>query len=72
MNEAYLMDLYIDPEHRGKGAGHLMMQHLIADCRRKNLYRLSWITVPEVEYNRRFYEKYAPGRSWERYCVYTT
>lgn len=70
-DEAYLMDLYIDPDHRGRGAGHLLMQHILEDCRSKALYRLFWITVPGVEYNRRFYEKYAQGRSWDRYFVYT-
>ncbi len=71
LDEAYLMDLYVDPAHRGHGAGHLLMQHVIEDCRRKGLYRLFWITVPGVEYNRRFYEKYAQGRSWDRYFVVT-
>jgi GNAT superfamily N-acetyltransferase len=69
IKEAYLMDLYVDKNHRGQGGGRMLMEHLIEVCKRKNISRLSWITVPEVIYNERFYESYAPKRLWDRYVI---
>lgn len=70
-NEAYLMDFFVDPDHRGKGGGRMLIEHVIAECKSKGFSRLIWITVPGVEYNEKFYSKYAKRRSWDRYVVMT-
>lgn len=69
MTEAYLMDLYVDPANRGNGAGTILLDHVLAECRDRGYSKMIWITVPGVEYNERFYAKFATRRNWDRYVV---
>jgi GNAT superfamily N-acetyltransferase len=71
VDEAYLMDLYVDQAHRGHGGGAMLVEHVIAYCKSKGFSRLTWITAPDVEYNKKFYTKFAEHRSWDRYIVDT-
>lgn len=38
----YLEDLYVEPEHRGKGIGKALLQHLAKRCLEEGLTRLQW------------------------------
>ena len=65
----YLEDLYISPDHRGKGAGKAMLKHLAGiavsnDCGRFEWSVLDWNT-PSIE----FYDKLgaSPQPEWLRY-----
>jgi RimJ/RimL family protein N-acetyltransferase len=65
----YLEDLYVSPEHRGKGAGKAMLRHLArvavdSDCGRFEWSVLDWNT-PSIA----FYESLGaqPQKEWIRY-----
>ena len=38
----YIEDLYVKPEHRGKGHGKALMEFLIAKARKEGLGRMEW------------------------------
>jgi GNAT superfamily N-acetyltransferase len=38
----YLEDLFVDPEHRGKGLGKSMLKHLAGICMAEGLTRFQW------------------------------
>ena len=65
----YLEDLYVSPEHRGKGAGKALLSHLAKiavdnDCGRFEWSVLDWNT-PSIE----FYDSLGakPQSEWIRY-----
>ena len=41
----YLEDLFVRPEHRGRGIGRSLLQKLAARCRAENLARLEWAVL---------------------------
>ena len=38
----YVEDLYVEPDHRGKGIGKSLIGHLAGRCRQESLPRLEW------------------------------
>lgn len=38
----YLEDLYVRPQHRGRGLGHALLAALAAECERHGYARLEW------------------------------
>jgi len=54
----YLEDIIITEQHRGKGAGTLLMNALIADAREKQFCGISWQVLDWNEPAIGFYRKY--------------
>jgi GNAT superfamily N-acetyltransferase len=51
----YLEDLYVRPEHRGKGLGKALLRHLARRCLDEGLARLEWWVLDWNEPSIRFY-----------------
>lgn len=68
-NGLYLEDLYISPEHRGTGAGKLMLKHLAREACAKECGRFEWSVLDWNEPAIRFYESIGarPQNEWVRY-----
>lgn len=54
----YLEDIVISEAHRGKGAGTLLMDALIAEAREKQFSGITWQVLEWNDPAIRFYEKY--------------
>ena len=65
----YLEDLFVDPEHRGKGYGKALLAHLAKLAQERNCGRLEWAVLnwnkPSIE----FYESLGakPMNEWTVY-----
>ena len=53
----YIEDIYIDPEHRGFGAGKQIIQYLAAKAKRENCGRLEWWVLDWNEPSIEFYKR---------------
>ncbi len=51
----YLEDLFVRPEHRGRGIGRRLLETLAQRCVRENLARLEWVVLDWNEPALRFY-----------------
>jgi GNAT superfamily N-acetyltransferase len=51
----YIEDLYVRPEHRGKGVGRALLRELAAECRQRGYARLEWAVLDWNEPAIRFY-----------------
>lgn len=53
----YLEDLFIQPEHRGKGYGKALLQHLINLAKERNCGRVEWCVLdwntPAIDFYKR-------------------
>ncbi len=65
--ECYLSDLYVSEEHRGRGGGGRLVDAVIAECREKNMFRLTWITEQDNRPAQKLYSRYVEGHEWIRY-----
>ncbi|WNW10856.1 GNAT family N-acetyltransferase [Pseudomonas sp. DTU_2021_1001937_2_SI_NGA_ILE_001] len=65
----YLEDLYIAPQHRGTGAGKLMLRHLAREAVARQCGRFEWSVLDWNEPAIRFYESIGAQRQgeWVRY-----
>ena len=65
----YLEDLYVQPEHRGKGFGSKMLAHIAALARERNCGRFEWSVLNWNTPAIRTYEKLgaAPMKEWILY-----
>jgi GNAT superfamily N-acetyltransferase len=52
----YLEDLFVYPEHRGKGIGKALMQHIAQIALRENCYGIRWMVLEWNEPALKFYE----------------
>ena len=52
----YLEDLYIQPQHRGRGMGKAMLQHLAAKCVKLGYGRFQWWVLDWNEPSIEFYK----------------
>jgi GNAT superfamily N-acetyltransferase len=52
----YLEDLFVSPEHRGKGIGKALMQHIAQIALRENCYGIRWMVLEWNEPALKFYE----------------
>ena len=65
----YLEDLYVRPEHRGRGLGKALLAQLAARCRRESLGRLDWAVLDWNAPSIAFYEGLGatPQGDWTGY-----
>lgn len=57
-NGLFLEDLYISPEHRGSGAGKVMLQHLARQAVAEGCGRFEWNVLDWNEPAIKFYESF--------------
>lgn len=65
----YLQDLFVDPEERAAGAGRMMIDWLVEECRRQGWLRLYWNTRENNYRARALYDKYTPHSGFLRYVL---
>jgi GNAT superfamily N-acetyltransferase len=65
----YLEDLFVQPEHRGRGIGLALLRRLATLCVERDCGRLEWAVLHWNETAIRFYEGLgaAPMRDWSVY-----
>ena len=65
----YLEDLYVRPEHRGRGIGKALLQGLARRCRTEGLARLEWAVLDRNAPSIAFYESLGaqPQDTWTGY-----
>ena len=65
----YLEDLYVRPNHRGRGLGVALLERLAARCRDEHLGRLEWSVLDWNEPSIGFYRSLGaePVAGWTRY-----
>ena len=68
-NLCYLEDLFVNAEARGRGAGHALIERLIAMGRERGWKRVYWHTNAENETARRLYDRFTPPDNYVRYTI---
>ena len=65
----YLEDLYVRPEHRGRGLGKALLARLARRCRDEDLGRLEWAVLDWNAPSIAFYESLGarPNNEWTVY-----
>ncbi len=65
----YLEDLFVDPEHRGKGFGKALLAHLAKLAQERNCGRLEWAVLNWNQPSIEFYESLGakPMNGWTVY-----
>lgn len=68
-NGLYLEDLYVSPDHRGSGAGRLLLKHLARIAVEKGCGRFEWSVLDWNEPAIRVYDAVGaePQNEWIRY-----
>jgi ribosomal protein S18 acetylase RimI-like enzyme len=49
VSDAYIQDLVVLPEYRGRGIGKELVQRLVAHCRKANLTWIALVAEPGTE-----------------------
>lgn len=61
-------DLYVAPEHRGRGVGRALIEACRGACRKRGVGRLVWETAPDNEVAQRLYDSTgASSSTWKSY-----
>ncbi|HEX2839764.1 GNAT family N-acetyltransferase [Hyphomicrobium sp.] len=63
----YLEDLFVDPEHRGRGIGEALIRDLVAQCKAKGWSRLYWHTRASNTTARSVYDRFTSADDFVRY-----
>ena len=65
----YLEDLFVDPDHRGKGFGKALLAHLAKLAQERNCGRLEWAVLNWNQPSIEFYESLGakPMNEWKVY-----
>ena len=65
----YLEDLYVRPDHRGRGIGRCLLRHLARIARERGCHRFEWSVLGWNELAIRFYRRVgaAPMDDWTVY-----
>lgn len=63
----YLEDLFVDPTHRGSGAGRALIDDLLTIANERRWGRLYWHTKANNTTARRLYDRYVPADEFVRY-----
>ena len=56
VRDMYVQAIYIHPEHRRKGLGKIIMQHLAKIAVEHTCSRIEWLTVKDKDLSKRFYD----------------
>ncbi|MDT8893861.1 GNAT family N-acetyltransferase [Halomonas sp. I1] len=69
LNGLYLEDLYVSPEHRGIGAGKLLLKYLAGEAHARGCGRLEWSVLDWNKPAIAFYQSIGaqPQNEWVRY-----
>ena len=65
----YLIDLYVDNNHRRHGHAKRLIDHLIEEAKNNAWDRVYWLTKQDNEQARKLYNQYAPVSDFVRYNV---
>lgn len=68
---AYLHDLYVAPEQRGRGLARALMRHTAAAARAQGCSLMRWATKPDNLAARALYDKFATATDWVIYEQHT-
>jgi GNAT superfamily N-acetyltransferase len=66
----YLEDLFVDPDFRGRGIAHALIEDLLQLCRREGWSRLYWHTRDSNRDARRLYDRFAVADDFVRYRMF--
>lgn len=64
---AYVHDLYVAPERRGRGLARALMRHAAAAARAQECSLMRWATKPDNHAARTLYDKFAVATDWVIY-----
>ncbi len=65
----YLNDLFVKPSHRKAGVATVLLEKLDDIANTEHWSRVYWLTKPNNEVARKFYDKVAKGEAWIRYII---
>lgn len=68
----YLEDLFVSPEARGRGAGRLLIEHLVELAHTEGWARVYWMTRADNDVARALYDRFCPADGFVRYTVSLT
>ena len=69
---ALMNDLYVEPEQRGQGIGHALIEKARETARARGYEQLSWMTAADNGRAQRLYDRYESLRtSWFDYTIPT-
>jgi GNAT superfamily N-acetyltransferase len=65
----YLEDLFVDADHRGRGVGRTLIEHVIAEAKRRDWARVYWVTEEDNYPARRLYDQFTKRDNFVRYAM---
>jgi len=66
----YLEDLYVDPEHRGRGIGEALIRDLVTLAKSKGWSRVYWHTQASNATARSVYDRFVKADDFVRYRLF--
>jgi ribosomal protein S18 acetylase RimI-like enzyme len=65
----YLNDLFVENEYRQAGIAQQLVDKLITVAKIEHWSKIYWLTKPDNQIARKFYDKMAQGDEWIRYSI---